>query len=360
MGTTDGRVVSVNSALRMGGEPFLALDQEWEYKPNIPSKGFSCSSGPAPVSIYGTPAVSDGVVCASIYNGKVYMLNPDTRESGLPFPQLKDGEWSYPRSEDLLAPFVGSPVVEGESVYACCSDGKVYALDKRYGDELWITEELDNKLWIAPVIKDGALYISTFSGKIIGLSIDDGTELPWSYKADAGFVSSPALYQDVIYIGSFDRSLYAIRIGDTSPLWQFPAENWFWSKPVIDNGVLYAGCLDGYVYALNAMTGEEVWSFNTGNPVVAPPLIVDDLLVVANESGDVYFINQLNGSAKRIKNWAEPSNENKTTTGALVRSSLCEYQNKVYVRSQDDVMHAIDISTERVIWQLPLTIEEED
>ena len=33
------------------------------------------------------------------------------------FPQVKNGEWTYPRTEDVIKPIVGSPVVAGDTVY---------------------------------------------------------------------------------------------------------------------------------------------------------------------------------------------------------------------------------------------------
>jgi len=361
IGSSDGRVVAVNPASRETGQEFPSSDREWSYSPSpmLPSKGFSCGSSATPVSIYGTPVAADGLICVGIYNGKVLMMSPSARDNDSAFPQLKDGEWSYPRTDDVIDPIVGMPVVDGNSVYACCSDGRVYALDRSYGDELWRSEPLDDKLWITPLIKEGTLYISTFDGHIYALSTDSGELLPWSFKAEAGFVSSPALYEDIIYVGSFDRNLYAVRMGDDAPLWKFEAGNWFWSKPLVENGVVYAGCLDNRVYAFNAVTGDKLWEFDAGDPVVSSPIVVDDLLIVASETGNIYFIDKQTGTGERIKNYEEPGNENITTTGFLVRSSLCSYQGTLYVHTQNDMLVAIDIESRRLSWKFSLVSEED-
>ncbi len=360
IGTTDGRVVAVNPDSRVAGQEFPSSDREWSYSPILPSKGFSCSSSPAPVSIYGTPVVTDGLICVGIYNGKVLMMSPSARDGDSAFPQLKEGEWSYPRTDDVIEPIVGRPVVIGNVVYTCCSDGRVYALDRNYGDEVWKSEPLDDKLWISPLIKEGTLYISTFDGYIYALSADDGDLLPWSFKAEAGFVSSAALYQDIIYVGSFDRNLYAVRIGDDAPLWKFSAGNWFWSTPLIENGVVYAGCLDGKVYALNAVTGDKLWEFEARDSVVSSPILADDLVIIASESGNIYLINKLTGAGERIKNFEEPGNENITTTGALIRSSLCSDGGTLYVHTQNDVVYAIDIESGKLSWKFSLINEEDN
>lgn len=359
IGTTDGRIVAVNPASRVAGEEFPSTDGEWAYSPIIPSTGWSCSGSSAPVSIYGTPVVINGLVCIGIYNGKVFMIDPSARISNLPFPQLRDGEWAYPRSDELIAPIVGSPAVLSNAVYICSSDSRVYALDSRYGDELWKSEPLDDKLWVTPIIKDNTLYVSTFNGQIIALSTTDGNLLPWSFKAETGFVSSSVIYEDIIIAGTFDRNLYAIRIGEDTPLWKFHAGNWFWATPLVEEGIVYAGCLDGKVYALDALTGDKKWEFDTGDSVVAAPIMANDLLVVASESGNIFLVDKLTGIGKRVRGLEDLGNTSVSTTGSLIRSSLCYSEGIVYVHTQNDVLFAIDIDLADISWRYSLEQEQD-
>ena len=350
IGTTDGRIVAVNPASRVAGEAFPSSDREWTYSPIIPSTGWSCSGSSAPVSIYGTPVVTGGLACIGIYNGKVYMLDSSARNSNSPFPQLRDGEWAYPRTDDLIAPIVGSPVVLDNAVYICSSDSRVYALDRSYGDELWKSEPLGDKLWVTPIIRDNTLYVSTFDGHIYALSTTDGNLLPWSFKAETGFVSSPAIYEDIIIAGTFDRNLYAVRIGEDTPLWKFHAGNWFWGTPLVDDGIVYAGCLDGKVYALDALTGDKIWEFDAGDSVIASPIMADGLIVVASESGNIFLVDKLTGKGNRVRGLEYSSNESVSTTGATIRSSLCYSEGIVYVHTQNDVLFAIDIDLADISW----------
>ena len=359
IGTTDGRIVAVNPESRVAGEMFPSSDGEWTYSPIIPSKGWSCSGSSAPVSIYGTPVVTGGLACIGIYNGKVLMIDPSARNSNLPFPQVRDGEWAYPRADDLIEPIVGSPVVLGNTVYICSSDSMVYALDSRYGDELWKSEPLGDKLWVTPIIRDNTLYVSTFGGQIYALSTADGNLLPWSFKAETGFVSSPAIYEDIIIVGSFDRNLYAVRIGDDTLLWKFPAGNWFWGTPLVDEGIVYAGCLDGKVYALDALTGDKIWEFNTGDSVVASPIMADDSLVVATESGNILLVDKITGKGRRVKGLEDLGNDSVSTTGAIIRSSLYYSEGIVYVHAQNDVLFAIDIDLMDISWRYSLEKEKD-
>ena len=362
IGTTDGRIVAVNPESRVAREEFPSSDGEWEYMPIVPSTGWSCGSSTAPVSIYGTPVLTNGLACIGIYNGKVLMMNPSTRNSNLPFPQQREEEWSYPRSDELIGPIVGSPVVLGDTVYICSSDSRVYALDRRYGDELWKSEPLGDKLWVTPIISDDVLYICTFDGHIYSLSITNGNLLPWSFKSESGFVSSPAIYEDIIIAGSFDRNLYAVRIGDDTPLWKFQAENWFWGTALVNEGIVYAGCLDGKVYALDVLTGDKIWEFNAGNSVVSAPIMAGDVLVVASETGDIFLLDKLTGSRNKYIKLEDSGNDVVSTAGATIRSSLCYSEGVVYGHAQNDVdvLFAIDIEQADISWIYSLEQEQDN
>jgi len=359
IGTTDGRIVAVNPESRVDREVFPSPDGEWEYSPIVPSTGWSCSDSSAPVSIYGTPVVTDGLACIGIYNGKVLMMNPIARNSNLPFPQQRDEEWSYPRTDELIAPIVGSPAILDDIVYISCSDSMIYALDRRFGDELWKSEPLGDKLWVTPVIKDDVLYVSTFDGHIYTLSATDGDLLPWSFKSETGFISSPAIYEDIIIVGSFDRNLHAVRIGDNTPLWSFAAENWFWGTALVDDGIVYAGCLDGKVYALDVLTGDKIWEFNAGESVVSSPIMADDSIVVASEAGDIFIVDKLTGRGKSVMGLEGTDEDIVSTTGAIIRSSLCYSEGIVYVHTQNDVLFAIDVEQANISWMYSLEQEQD-
>jgi len=244
-------------------------------------------------------------------------------------------------------------VISNDAIYVASSDGKVYSLDKVFGDSNWESDILSEKLWKTPVIEDDALYVSTFDGHIYSLSTKDGALLPWAFKADIGFASSPAIYQDTIFVGAFDNNLYAIKIGGNEPLWKFQGGRWFWAAPVIRDGIVYAGCLDGKMYAISAETGELKWECDTHHPVVSSPVWDGDLLIVADEAGEI-FVFDTN---------ARPENKvmlpmKTISINASVQGALCIHDEIVYVHAQDNCLYALDIARGGINWKLSLTGEE--
>jgi outer membrane protein assembly factor BamB len=355
LGSMDGKIMAVNTSARSQQLHFPA-DGEWVYAITTSSQGgLSCGSVSTPVAIYSIPAVDGDLVFIGTYNGKVYALSMLARSQNLNFPQTRDSEWFYPKTNEVIGSVVGSPVVSDDAVYVTSSDGKVYSLHKDFGDQRWESDVFANKLWSTPYIEGDKLYISTFDGHLYALSADDGS-ITWSFTtgSEIGFVSSPVVSNGVIFVGSFDRSLYAVKVESNETLWNFTGGNCFWAAPLVSNNVVYASCLDNKIYAIDADNGTQLWSFDAGSPIVVSPLLVDDALVVAAESGNVYVISPKTGIGERIKN---PENDNKPTINALVQAAPCAQEGIVYIRGQDDCLYALDIEQREVIWEFPLVTE---
>jgi outer membrane protein assembly factor BamB len=359
VGTTDGRVVGINSSTG---------NLEWSYSiapVTTPSSGLSCGQTSVTTAIYSKPVVDRDIVYIGTYSGQVLALNTLARSQNLAFPQQRYGEWKWdcPIDNAKSNAIVADLLVSEDAIYTSSSNGRVYSLDKEFGDLNWESKILDEgrgKLWTSPVIQGDTLYVSTFDGHIYALSAETGESLDWSFESEAGFASSPVIYEDTIFLGSFDRYLYAVKIGSDVPIWKFPQEkpagNWFWASPIVNEGIAYAGCLDGRVYAIEAKTGETLWEFDAGSPIVSSPVLMDNLLIVAAESGNLYVINPETGEGERIRN---PEDDNKPTINAEIRASFCAHEGLAYIRAEDNKLHVVDIENGEVSWNFDLTKKEE-
>jgi len=350
LGSMDGKIMAVNPSARSQQLHFPA-DGEWVYAITTTSPGgLSCGPVSTPVAIYGTPAVDGDSVFIGDYTGKVYALSTLARSQNLNFPQTRDKEWFYPKTNEVIGSVVGSPVVSDDAIYVTSSNGKVYSLDKDFGDQKWESDVLANKLWSTPYIEEDKVYISSLDGHLYALSADDGS-ITWSFASESkiGFVSSPVVSNGVIFVGSFDRNLHAVKVESNETLWKFAGDNCFWATVLVSNNIIYAGCFDGKIYAIDAGNSTELWSFDVGSPIVVSPLLVDDLLVIACDSGDVYVLRTEATGDNRIVN--------QLSIGTSVRASLCASGDVVYVRGQDNCLYALDIKQGEVIWEFPLVTE---
>ena len=352
----DGGLVAVNSSNR---------DVLWFYEMTTTSGGgLSCGPTSGPTAIYATPIVDGNLVYVSTYSGQVLTLSTDARRQNLTFPQQRYGEWEWdcPLDGARSNAIVADLSVREDAIYVSSSNGRVYSLDKEFGDLNWESKVLDEtyeKLWTSPVIQGDTLYVSTFDGHVYALSIETGELLGWSFRSEAaGFASSPVIYGDTVFLGSFDRHLYAIEIGSNVSMWSFPEEepagNWFWASPIVNEGIVYAGCLDGRLYAIDAETGQELWRFDAASPIGTSPVLMDNLLTIADESGTVYVFDVGAGFGDE----AVPLRS--ISIGASVRSSFCGQNGLIYIRGEDNSIYVVDIERGQIVegWPLSLTTEE--
>ncbi|MCD6391791.1 MAG: PQQ-like beta-propeller repeat protein [Dehalococcoidia bacterium] len=357
VGSRDGRVVAINASTE---------NLEWSYSlasATALTGGLSCSPTAVSAAIYTTPMADGDLIYIGTYDGRVFALNTSARGKNLNFPRKAYGEWvvfvGTGAGNDAI---VADMAMKGDFIFVSCSDGRVYSLEKTFGDLIWRSEVLDEKhkkLWTSPVIHGDTLYVSTFDAHIYALSAETG-EPEWSFKSEAGFASSPVIYGDTIFVGSFDRHLYAVKIGSDVLEWRFPekpAGNWFWASPVVDEGIVYTGCLDGKLYAIEADTGKEIWSYQTEDqngrpsPIVSSPVLMDNLLIVVNESGTVYVFDLAGELANEGVPWWTAS------IGASVRSPFCAQEGLVYIRGEDNQLYIVDIDNRQMSQPIPLTAE---
>ncbi|MFW6056768.1 MAG: PQQ-binding-like beta-propeller repeat protein [Chloroflexota bacterium] len=361
--SAEGRILALDVQLRENAARFPGAG-EWEYSVTKETSGaFGCGTSQVAATIYGTPVLDNDHICLGTYGGKVLMLDAESRGSSLSFPQVRAGEWEYPRTEDTIGPVVGAPTVAGDKVFVCSSTqddgqtvGLVYALDRAYGDELWVSEPLDGKLWVSPAVVDSTVYVTTFDGQIFTLSADSGELGQWHYSADVGFVSSPLVRNGIVFAGSFDRTLYAIEVGSSAPLWTYQADNWFWATPIVSGDVLYAPNMDGKLYAFNMYTGDLVWSepFDAGSAIAASPVIVGDNVVFATKEGDVFAVDMSTGEGANVPN---PDNEKATTLDAVVIGAPVVHEGLVFFLPQNNTVTAIDPVASKVEYEFSLEME---
>ena len=361
--TSDGRLLALDPAARAGESPFPSAG-EWSYAITTETRGsFGCGTSEVPSVLYSTPVVTDGRICIGTYDGRVLMFEKDARAADMDFPQIRVGEWQFPRTDDKIGPVVGSPAIVGDAVFVASSmkegsktHGVVYALDRLFGDELWVSEPLDGKLWVTPSIVDGVVYVTTFDGRVYSLDAVTGEVLPWVFENEFGFVSSALVAEGIAYVGSFDRRLNAVPLGASDAAWRFQAGNWFWATPLLVDGIVYAPSLDGRLYALDADTGVPAWGtpYLAGEAIAASPVRAGDSLVVVSKKGDVHVVNLATGLGARVPN---PSNEKATTCNAEIVATPGYHDGIVYVRAQNNTLFAIDPVARTVQYTFSLEME---
>lgn len=248
---------------------------------------------------------------------------------------------------------------EGERIFIGLKDKSIVALNVLNGKLLW-QKELGINMQVPPLLSDGILYVPTaFVGpelkpdvhgraKVFALDVKTGEER-WVFESDNYILQTPARSGNILYLGGnfYDSTpidegghtrLYALDVGNGSPLWTYESEDGFpkrlyateqtvvfvgyqdfmngvdsatgelrwrfdtgnWTPSFLGAGdVVYFSSANTLVFALSANTGKPIWQFNipkgTFNYLLDAPVLLDDKLYFLTQQGDFFALDAVSG-----------------------------------------------------------------
>lgn len=194
--------------------------------------------------------------------------------------------WAAPLVADN--PWVASPLVEGDTVYAANNNGTLYAAELETGFIKW-SLPLDNSLWGAPTSNGQLVFVASLDHTLYAVD-PEARAIAW--KADLGGSAPGSATVSVdgstLYVGSFGKKVFAIDAASGSVRWTAEVNDWVWGAPVQEGDSIYAADISGRVYSLGASHGKNAWPVVQPNgPITGSPLVLPQGLLVASESGTV-------------------------------------------------------------------------
>lgn len=174
------------------------------------------------------------------------------------------------------------PIAAGDGiVYVTNGSGGMAAHDADTGRQIWSrVVGSGNFINTAPVVEGDVVYISVHDGRVHALNRLTGAEL-WSASVGNYNHTTPALANGVLYAGSDTTGITAIDAKMGSVRWQQTAVGSVRTSPAVANGVLYLGAGDGRLYALDAQSGAVLYSrqIAPAGRLLSPSLAVADGVV---------------------------------------------------------------------------------
>lgn len=225
-----------------------------------------------------SPTTSNGVVYFGTSNGNrgtVYAL------------RATNGSRIWDFSDGVGAESATPAIVDGV-VYFSAFDGGVYALNASSGQEYWRTFTSGGRS--SPAVINRVIYVGSTLHQVYALDASSGSIL-WNYTTSAAVWSSPAYASSEVYIGSDDGHLYCLDAKTGAKVWSFTSPIIYSdieSSPVFCNGVVYFTAYS-HLFAVNASSGTQLWNYDIGGNLADAGEIAVDGGVVYVGSGDGYM-----------------------------------------------------------------------
>jgi outer membrane protein assembly factor BamB len=211
------------------------------------------------------------------------------------------------------------PLVSDEIVYAATAfvgpelkpdahgRAKLFALDAKTGEELWVFES-DNYILQTPAVSGDALYLGgNFYDptpidegghtRIYALDLTTGSPL-WNYESEDGFPKRLyATGQTLVFVG-YQDFMNGVGTKTGELLWRYDTGNW--TPSFLGAGdVVYFSSANTLVFALDINTGESIWQFNipegTFNYLLDAPVLLDGKLNFLTQQGDFFALDAASG-----------------------------------------------------------------
>ncbi|KXU39316.1 outer membrane protein assembly factor BamB [Ventosimonas gracilis] len=154
------------------------------------------------------------------------------------------------------------PAVDGSSIFAADSDGRVFAFNRESGEPLW-KKKLATPVSGALGAGNGLLLLGTLRGEVLALDSASGEE-KWRAQVGSEVLAPPAINQDAVIVQTQDDRIFALNPIDGSQLWRFdntPATLTLrgTSAPLVTSRLAVVGLSSGKVLALETRSGVPLW-----------------------------------------------------------------------------------------------------
>ncbi|MFZ9628931.1 MAG: PQQ-binding-like beta-propeller repeat protein [Ilumatobacteraceae bacterium] len=136
--------------------------------------------------------------------------------------------------------------------------GQLLKLDPRKPDDpvVWavdVNRGVASGPWATPVVLDDVVIWTTKPGRVIAVDRSSGEQL-WTVRVGTLTLSSPIVIDGVLLQGDGDGDLHAWDLSnprvEPTPLWTVNFPSNVESTPVVWNGRIYVGSRDGHMYCL--------------------------------------------------------------------------------------------------------------
>lgn len=269
--------------------------------------------------------------------GRIYAVNKATgREI-----------WSF-KTENTI---YGKPAVMKDSVVFAEADGELLCLAISDGSLIWRAGGLGGKDTHGRDVNDGLsdgaaygggmLFVSKADRKLHALNASTGKTV-WTYTGgDQGLREAPTYSDGLVFLGEYD-GIFSIINAKTGKRENGGGAGGAVNTPIVSGGNVYFSAWDGAVNAVKIKGVEPIWESNIHDAATTQPAVASGLVVVGTGRGGVVALNATNGSLK----WRYETESGNIASTPIIADGC------VFAGGETGYMHVIDASTGRAVGQL--------
>lgn len=286
------------------------------------------------------PGIHLVTVQANLDNKRSYQIPVEVN-----LPGKVASRWTAPIGGALQSRLVKS----GDTIFASSMGNDLVALNANDGTERW-RFKTGGPIFSASKVESGTVYFGSADHHIYAVNASDGT-LKWKTRTDGAVLAGPNLAQGVICVGSTDTKIYGLNSADGSVAWTLQGGNMYQSQTATDGERFFVGGWDNHFRSIEAKTGKLLWDLELGRkqakknfsafaPAITSPAVGDGKVFVSTNDGILHAINIESGGEAWKIDWKK-----------MGYSSPLYHAGKVYCALADEgKTFRADASTGQIEW----------
>lgn len=237
--------------------------------------------------VLSSPAISNTIVVAQSIDNRLYAFDVETGEE----------LWQHDAGAPILSVRGNSSsTILNNMVVSAFDNGKLIAFNSENGSLIWETRlalpkgrtELERMIDIdgKPIIVGGIIYSVSFQGRLGALTRGTGRNL-WFQDSSSHF--SPTYSEGKLFVTEAkNHAVRAFKAGNGQELWNNDQLKYRGiTAPVVFGNSIVVADAEGYLHLLDPDTGVFVGRLKVGSSVSAPLLVTNKTLLVQANNGSI-------------------------------------------------------------------------
>ena len=233
----------------------------------------------------------------------------------------------------------GTPSIVNDNVVFAQGDGTITCLKISDGSFMWQNmAHIGSEITIedGTTTGDGMVFVSKSDGKLYALNDKNG-HLLWTYQAsEQGLREAPGFGDGLVFLGEYGGIMSIITPNNGKRISGGGAGGAI-NTPVVNNGKVYYSSWDGSVQSVQIKGVIPLWDTKVGDPVTSSPAVSANLVAVGTVRGIIAAIDNESGSLR----WTYETN------GASINGTPVIAEGLVFAGTESGTLYAIDAGTGR-------------
>jgi outer membrane protein assembly factor BamB len=212
---------------------------------------------------------------------------------------------------------------------------------------------------LQPALQRDVLYVSDARGRVRALARETGQEL-WKTSLGLDVSSGVGVGDDLVLVASSKGVVVALDKGSGKELWRAQVASEVLAPPAADSGVVVVQSVDGRLSAFASASGKPLWVVTRGEPALslrgtAAPLIFVDVVFAGFASGKLVAVSLREGRVLWEVPVAQPQGRSEIERLVDVDVPVLLAGRVLLAAAYQGKIVALSLETGRLLWSRDLS-----